>query len=106
MLGLLLLYWIGKYYYQLAEKYDRSRWGFAILGIITYYFGVMLFGLIIGVIAEIIAPGYIENMNDLALNFIIMPFGILSTYSLYRLIENRWKDKYSFRQPDNKIELE
>ncbi|MCM8568558.1 hypothetical protein NE848_04160 [Gramella jeungdoensis] len=106
MLGLLLLYWIGKYYYQLAEKYNRNHWGFAILGIITYYFGVMLFGLIIGVIVEIIAPGYIENMNDIALNFIIMPFGILSTYSLYKLIENRWKDKYSFQQPDNKIEIE
>lgn len=91
MLGLILLYWIGKYYYKLAEAYNRSRWGFAVLGIITYYFGIILFGMIIGVIIEIISPGYVENMDDLVLNLIILPFGILSTYSLYKLIENRWK---------------
>ena len=34
MLGLVLLYWIGKYFYKLAEEYDKSKWGFAILGLV------------------------------------------------------------------------
>lgn len=106
MLGLVLLYWIGKYYYKLAEKYNRSRWGFAILGIIAYYSGVVFFGLIIGVITEIISPGFIDNTNEFALSFIIMPFGILSTYSLYKLIENRWKNKYLTHQDDNSQTLD
>ncbi|TDN87659.1 hypothetical protein DET49_111107 [Salegentibacter sp. 24] len=37
MLGLLLLYWIGKYHYRLAGEYDKSQWGFTILGIVAYY---------------------------------------------------------------------
>ena len=106
MLGLLLLYWIGKYYYKLAEKYNRSRWGFAILGIVAYYGGVIVFGMIVGIIIEIVSPGYIETMNDLLLSVIIMPFGILSTYLLYKLIENRLENKYVIHPPGENIELE
>ena len=51
MLGLLLLYWIGKYFYKLAEAYDKSKWGFTILGIVVYYAGIVVLGLILGAIA-------------------------------------------------------
>ena len=38
MLGLLLIYWIGKKYYELATEHNRSPWGYAILGVFVYYF--------------------------------------------------------------------
>lgn len=99
MLGLVLLYWIGKYYYKLAEKYNRSRWGFAILGIATYYFGIIFFGLIIAVILEILAPVFFENLSELAFSLLSLPLGIFSTYSLYKLIEKRWEQKYVIQEP-------
>jgi len=91
MLGFVLLYWIGKYFYKLAEEYNKNQWGFAILGIVVYYSGVLLFGFIVGIIVEIISPGYVDSINDTLLGIIMLPFGILSCYLLYKYLEKTWK---------------
>ncbi|WP_299766496.1 hypothetical protein [uncultured Dokdonia sp.] len=93
MLSLLLLYWIGKYFYKLAEAHNRSKWGFAILGIIAYYAGTLLFGLILGIASEFISPGFIDTINDILLGIILLPFGILCCYIFYKLLENSWKEE-------------
>jgi membrane protein DedA with SNARE-associated domain len=92
MLGLLLLYWIGKYHYRLAGEYDKSQWGFTILGIVTYYAGTFVFGLILGTAVEIISPGYWDNFNEMLFSLLMLPFGILSTYLWYKYLENSWKN--------------
>ncbi len=91
MLGLILLYWIGKYFYKLAEEYDKSKWGFAILGIVVYYAGTFAFGITFGIIAEITNPGLIEGFNETLLGLIALPFGILSCYLLYKYLEKTWE---------------
>jgi purine-cytosine permease-like protein len=91
MLGLLLLYWIGKYFYKLAEAYDKSKWGFTILGIVVYYAGIVILGLILGIVLEIFIPRYFDTMNDIALNLMALPLGLLSCYILYRYLEKTWK---------------
>jgi len=91
MLGLVLLYWIGKYFYKLAEVYNKSPWGFAILGIVVYYGGILLFSFIIGMLGEIISPGVLDSLNDTVFGLFMLPFGILSCYLLYKYLENTWK---------------
>jgi hypothetical protein len=91
MLGLVLLYWIGKYFYKLSEEYNKNKWGFAILGIVVYYAGSILFAIIIVIIIEVISPGYLDNVNDRVLDLICMPFGLLSCYLLYKYLEKNWK---------------
>lgn len=93
MLGILLLYWIGKYFYKLAEEHNRSKWGFAVLGIITYYVGTFLFGIILGIVSELVSPGFVETINDILLGIIVLPFGILGCYIFYKLLENSWKEE-------------
>lgn len=91
MLGLVLLYWIGKYFYKLAEEYTKNKWGFAILGIGVYYLGTFIFGIIFMIIGEVITPGYIDTFNETLLSFIALPFGILSCYLLYKYLQKTWK---------------
>ena len=91
MLGLVLLYWIGKYFYKLAEEYNKNKWGFTILGIVVYYAGILLFSIIIGIIAEIFSPGFIDNFNETLFGFLMLPFGLLSCYLLYKYLEKTWK---------------
>ncbi|MBP1838883.1 hypothetical protein [Formosa algae] len=91
MLGLVFLYWIGKYFYKLAEKYNKSKWGFAILGVVVYYAGIILFSFSIALILEILAPGYISDINESLLGIVMLPFGILSCYGLYKYLEKTWK---------------
>lgn len=102
MLGLILLYWIGKNFYKLAEKYIKNKWGYAFLGIGVYYAGTLLFGFILGIIIELTSPGYIETMNDFVLGLIAIPFGLITCYSLYKILENAWRNKVL--GPDDIIE--
>lgn len=48
MLGLVFIYFIGKYFYKLVEEFGKSKWGFVILGVVLYYGGVFLGGIILG----------------------------------------------------------
>ncbi len=91
MLGILLLYWIGKYFYKLAEKYDKSKWGFTVLGIVSYYGGILVFGFSFGIIAEIISPGYLDTVNETALSLLSLPFGALACYGLYKYLNKTWE---------------
>jgi len=90
MLGLVLIYFLGKYFYNLAEEHNRPPWGYAILGVASYYGGSFIFGIIIVLIMEWNSPGSIDNMSDLALGLISMPFGLLVAAGVYKLLEKRF----------------
>ena len=89
MLGIALIYFIGKYFYTLAEKHGKQKWGFAILGIIVYYAGVFLGGFLIGLGAGL---GYydIYDTPDIILGLMTIPFGILSIVILYQVLKRNW----------------
>ncbi|NRB60359.1 MAG: hypothetical protein HRU50_10545 [Winogradskyella sp.] len=91
MLSIIFLYWLGKYFYKLAEEYDKNKWGFAILGIVVYYAGTFFFGALIGIILGLTAPDTLENMNEMLLGLLMIPFGILSCYILYKQLEKNWE---------------
>ena len=91
MLGLILIYWLGKYFYKLAEEYDKSKWGFAVLGVVSYYLITFGFAITVVIIAEIVSPGYIDTFSDRALDLISMPFGLLAIYLLYQYLLKTWK---------------
>ncbi|MEL6625575.1 MAG: hypothetical protein AAFS00_00845 [Bacteroidota bacterium] len=95
MLGILLIYFIGKYFFDLAEDHDKSRWGFAILGIVVYYVGTFLGGIILGVVFLIFDWGNIEEWNDIVLSLMAMPFGIGSCVGLYFILKSIWEKKAS-----------
>ncbi|MFD0862169.1 hypothetical protein ACFQ1M_08105 [Sungkyunkwania multivorans] len=91
MLGILLIYFIGRYFYRLAEKYDKSKWGFAIIGVLSYYGGLALFGLTLGVILGLVAPETLDTMNERLLGILLIPFGIGSSWGLYVFLKRRWQ---------------
>lgn len=91
MLGLILIYFIGKNFYKLAEAHGKSKWGFAILGVISYYFGTFVFGMIIGIIIELWSTSSIDDFSDMQLGFMALPFGILTCVGLYYLLKRLWK---------------
>jgi len=95
MLGLLLIYFIGRAFYRLAGKHDKSEWGFALIGVVAYYFGTFVAGILLAIFYEFFATGSIDEMNDLALGLIAMPFGLLACLILYKILEKQWQQKPS-----------
>jgi hypothetical protein len=90
MIGLLLIYFIGKAFYDLAGLNDKSEWGYAILGIVTYYAGTYIAGLAIGVFIELGLSGSLTDVPTRVLGFLVIPFGLLACWGTYSLLKKRW----------------
>lgn len=93
MLGLLLLFFIGKYYVELANQFNKNKWLYAILGIATYYAGTIAFGFSLGLYAVIAENPEVLEMNNIVLGLMAIPFGILTTWILYTILKNNWKKR-------------
>jgi len=89
MLGLLLIYFIGKFFYELAQDYNKHRWLYAILGIIIYYVSGFIFGIILFVVGGFIGLGI--NWEGYGINLLALPVGILADYGFYKYLESKWK---------------
>lgn len=91
MLGLILLYFIGKYFFDLAKEYNKNKWLFAFVGIATYYGATFIFGLLIAFYAILSGNDSILQTNDILLSLMALPFGLLAIWGLYSLLKNNWK---------------
>jgi len=91
MLGLLLIYFIGKRFYELSERFNKSKWGYTIAGIAMYYLGTFLAA--IGILFLTMNAGnydFVEE-NTFLTNIISIPFGLMLCAGFYKLLEVRFK---------------
>lgn len=93
MLGLLLVYFIGKKFYDLAGIYEKSQWGFAILGVVSYYLGASVGGMFSFIAADLLGTMPVEEMNQLVLGLIAIPFGLFSCFICYKILNKRWSSQ-------------
>lgn len=92
MLGFILFYFVGKAFYKLAEEYNKHKWGFAIAGVASYYAGVLIGGVLIGVFLALANPSWQEDQfSDTQYGLMAIPFGVLSTWGLYKILSRTWK---------------
>ena len=96
MIGLLLIYYIGKQFYELAGENNKSKWGFAILGIVSYYAGTFIAGIVMALIYEIGMSKSIDDINDVVLGLIALPFGVLACWGLYKVLKSQWSKQSTF----------
>lgn len=98
--GLFLLYFIAKAFYKLAEEYSKNKWLFAITSIAIYYLGTFLSGMIIAIVSELVFKYPIDNIEDIVLSIMAMPFGLLTVWLLYKFLEKKWKNTNQFTDSD------
>lgn len=92
MLGIVLIYFIGKQYYTLAEDRNMNKWLYAFVGIGIYYLGTIIGATLIIFYTEFFGNG-IDSINDKALGYMSIPFGIFSVWGLYKILDKKWTDK-------------
>lgn len=92
MLGLFLLYFIGKAFYTLAKEFDKSKWGYAVLGIISYYAGTFIAGFTIILLIELglISDLTLDDVSDTGLSVVAFPFGLLASWGLHKILRRQW----------------
>lgn len=93
MLGILFIYFIGKYYYTLAQQYDQNKWGYAIVGVVIYYVTTFAFGVIVYFIDIIFELNIDWDKDNKALGLLGIPVGILGCYIVYTLLKKKWENQ-------------
>ena len=93
MIGILLIYFVGKAFYDLAGTYRKNQWLFAILGVASYYVGTFGAGITIGILMGMGYLDSLEGTNELVLGLIALPFGVLLCWGFYKFLENRFKNE-------------
>lgn len=100
ILGLCLIYYIGKQFYMLAEQFKKNKWLFAILGVISFYTGAFLTGLAMFIAAESGIIALIDTIPGIVLNLIWLPLGLLSCWALYSILKSSWSRNKIFQTED------
>jgi len=93
MLGLLCLYYIGKYYYKLAAQYDKKKWLYAILGILSFYAGALIVGVLLGIYIEITGKYELYDVDDWVFELAMFPFCLATCILFYMLLRHLWSRK-------------
>ena len=101
MIGILIIFFIGKYFYKLAETFNQNKWVFAILGVISYYVGTLVGGFFLGLFDELLGLN-VDWDNTLLLTFIAIPFGVGTAYLFYFILQKKWEKSYV--EPENEIQ--
>lgn len=101
MLGLVLIYFVGKAFYDLAIEHEKKGWGYAILGVASYYLSLFIFAFAIAIISEY--NGWNE-MSDLGLTLVSIPFGVLMCFLTYRLLKRRFEKEPSIEYHDDLLD--
>ncbi len=93
MLGLLLIYYIGKYFYRLSEEYGKKKWLYSILGIVSYYSGAILFGLGWGLYIEVSGQYQLYEADSWVIELAAIPFCLATCILFYMLLRHLWSSK-------------
>jgi hypothetical protein len=100
MLGLVLIYFLAKAFYDLAGEHDKHQTGYAVAGVVTYYLGSFIGGILIVIGMEIITPGSVDEIDDTMLGIIAVPFGLFIYWLLYRYLKRSWERGVIVDNPD------
>ena len=91
MLGYIFIFFIGYYFYRLAEDYSKNKWVFAILGIVGYYVVSFIFSIIYMFFSE---QNVTSGFNTIAL--ISVCVGVVFCILLYHYLDYRWKKEEEY----------
>ena len=106
MLSILLIYFVYKYFRDLARKYKvKQEWKYSLTGVVAYFGFQFLFLFVWGVVEVINNPNYAQT--DTSFNsgvwFLALLFGMLMLYFLHKYLEKRLQKQQEI-SPVNEIE--
>ncbi len=88
IIGILILIFIGRSFYVLATKHERKNaWVYPIVGIASYYGGIMVGGFIIGLVMAIMG----EELDEAIIVLGAIPVGVGFCWGLYAILKRNWK---------------
>lgn len=98
-LGYIFLFYVGFYFYRLAENHQKNKWFFGGIGIITYFIGIIIYPLYLRTLKH----EDIENFDVTSVSFTSFLVGFLFVFIIFQLLNFIWirKKKVNKKDIDN-----
>ena len=101
MIGILFIYWIWKAFTGLALEYDKNKWGYFAIGIVSYYGGTLVSGFVAGFLNVLI--GGLDSVDDAGVinsgwNILFILCGGLACYGVYKLLERKGEKEKALKK--------
>ncbi|MCT4699581.1 hypothetical protein [Tenacibaculum haliotis] len=87
ILGYILLFYIGFYFYRLAENHSKHKWLYAFLGVVFFFLGLFTYVLYVRIFK-------VDEINGFDIAMITMKsvlIGVLSSFIMFHLLDFIWK---------------
>jgi len=101
MLGLILVFFVGRAFYNLAKEFNKTPWLYVIIGIGSYYLGIIIYSLAVGLLVGIFNPDLLEGSFSIVIGLTAIPFGVLACYLYYSMLKKDWS-----KRPKSSVELD
>jgi hypothetical protein len=101
MLGLFFIFFVGKAFYELADFHNKNKWVFAILGVVSYYAGEFLLGIVIGIIMVMENKEIDDSSIGLRLGGVLV--GVLTCTITYQILKRQWSKEETKSNADNDV---
>lgn len=103
MIGILFIYWIWKGFTGLALEYDKNKWGYFAIGIVSYYGGTLIAGFMVGLLGVLISG--VDNITDESFanpgwNILFVLCGGLACYGVYKLLESKGEKEMALKKKE------
>ncbi|WP_306643918.1 hypothetical protein [Sanyastnella coralliicola] len=91
MIGILLIYFIGRAFYNLADKFNENKWLWAILGVVSYYAGSFVGGILFGLLEEfeIMPSGGPDDLHVASIALAVV-FAAGVVVAFYFILKRMW----------------
>lgn len=89
ILSYIFLFYVGFYFYRLAENHQKNKWLFAIIGIITYLLFLFIYPLYLRLF-------YKEEILDINLVLVSLKsflIALISLFILFQVLSFMWNKK-------------
>lgn len=96
MLGLILIFWVARHFYRLAEQHNKSKWAYAILSIAIWFGAQVLFGL--GLAIFFMAAGEEVELDNMVISLLSLPISLAAVWLLNYLLKRSWKKQPNYGQ--------
>jgi hypothetical protein len=106
MIEFVLVYFVGKSFYDLAKEHNRNKWVYAILGVIAYYGGLFIGGIVIALVYELGMDKSIDDINDILLGIMAIPIGVSICWAFYKILKSNWSRSTNRAGLDNILDAD
>lgn len=88
-LAYIFIFYIGFYFYRLAENHKKNKWLFSAVGIATYYVGTIIYTLFL----KLYHKEEISDFDFVSITIKSFLIGLLSVFFLFQLLSFIWSRK-------------